>query len=115
MRNKSNRCWALTLRESKICAALYDEKGVRLVPNAQGKTSTPACLFCMDRGTFLFGDEARNFAEMSPTGYASNIKRLLTLETPDQFNRYIETSSTPFAKPGYERNSTADHSKGTRR
>ena len=75
--------------ESKISIAVYDENGVRFLK------SLPSCLFYASREKVYYGEFAKKSADTSITSYASNIKRLLIMDTASKLENYAQDSDTP--------------------
>ncbi|OQV24147.1 putative Heat shock protein hsp88 [Hypsibius exemplaris] len=75
--------------ESKISAAIYNDKGFRTITNSTGGNNLAACVFFCEKDEFLTGQNAIKHADLWPSGYASRFKSCLLLNDKKEFNKFI--------------------------
>ena len=102
--------------ESKICVAVHDSKGIRVLESAVGEKGTLSSLFYSEKENWIVGAEARDYSELSPARYVSNLKQLLKFHSIEDVNAFNAKSDTPvkfskwpLMKLGDEGNTTRQH------
>ena len=70
---ESQHVYGIDLGTTNSCIACYDEDGPRLIP-IDGDATVPSVLAC-DKGTWLVGKKAANFARLHPESAIFSIKR----------------------------------------
>ena len=104
---KSKKTIGIDLGTGFSCVSVYEGNDVVVIPNAEGKRTTPSVVFIKD-GEIRVGDSAKRSAVVNPRNTIYSVKRLMG-KTYDQvkdlsFNSIFYSPKTPsyFPIPIYD-------------
>ncbi len=69
----------IDLGTTNSCVAVYEGGEAKIIPNAEGKNTTPSVVAFVDKGEVLVGDPAKRQAITNPEKTISSIKRIMGL------------------------------------
>ncbi len=69
----------IDLGTTNSCVAVYEGGEAKIIPNAEGKNTTPSVVAFTDKGDVLVGDPAKRQAITNPEKTISSIKRIMGL------------------------------------
>ena len=69
----------IDLGTTNSCVAVYEGGEAKIIPNAEGKNTTPSIVAFTDKGDVLVGDPAKRQAITNPNKTISSIKRIMGL------------------------------------
>ncbi len=69
----------IDLGTTNSCVAVYEGGEAKIIPNAEGKNTTPSVVAFTDKGEVLVGDPAKRQAITNPEKTISSIKRIMGL------------------------------------
>lgn len=69
----------IDLGTTNSCVAVYEGGEAKIIPNAEGKNTTPSIVAFTDKGEVLVGDPAKRQAITNPEKTISSIKRIMGL------------------------------------
>jgi len=69
----------IDLGTTNSCVAVYEGGEAKVIPNAEGKNTTPSVVAFTDKGEVLVGDPAKRQAITNPEKTISSIKRIMGL------------------------------------
>ncbi|MDQ7042766.1 MAG: molecular chaperone DnaK [Sulfurimonas sp.] len=69
----------IDLGTTNSCVAVYEGGEAKIIPNAEGKNTTPSVVAFTDKGDVLIGDPAKRQAITNPEKTISSIKRIMGL------------------------------------
>lgn len=69
----------IDLGTTNSCVAVYEGGEAKIIPNAEGKNTTPSVVAFTDKGEVLVGDPAKRQAITNPDKTISSIKRIMGL------------------------------------
>jgi molecular chaperone DnaK len=69
----------IDLGTTNSCVAVYEGGEAKIIPNAEGKNTTPSVVAFTDKGAVLVGDPAKRQAITNPEKTISSIKRIMGL------------------------------------
>jgi len=69
----------IDLGTTNSCVAVYEGGEAKIIPNAEGKNTTPSVVAFTDKGDVLVGDPAKRQAITNPDKTISSIKRIMGL------------------------------------
>ncbi|HIP20851.1 MAG TPA: molecular chaperone DnaK [Sulfurimonas sp.] len=69
----------IDLGTTNSCVAVYEGGEAKIIPNAEGKNTTPSVIAFTDKGDVLVGDPAKRQAITNPEKTISSIKRIMGL------------------------------------
>jgi molecular chaperone DnaK len=69
----------IDLGTTNSCVAVYEGGEAKIIPNAEGKNTTPSVVAFTDKGDVLVGDPAKRQAITNPNKTISSIKRIMGL------------------------------------
>jgi molecular chaperone DnaK len=69
----------IDLGTTNSCVAVYEGGEAKIIPNAEGKNTTPSVVAFTDKGDVLVGDPAKRQAITNPLKTISSIKRIMGL------------------------------------
>ncbi len=69
----------IDLGTTNSCVAVYEGGEAKIIPNAEGKNTTPSVVAFTDKGETLVGDPAKRQAITNPEKTISSIKRIMGL------------------------------------
>ncbi|QSZ42419.1 molecular chaperone DnaK [Sulfurimonas aquatica] len=69
----------IDLGTTNSCVAVYEGGEAKVIPNAEGKNTTPSVVAFTDKGDVLVGDPAKRQAITNPEKTISSIKRIMGL------------------------------------
>jgi len=69
----------IDLGTTNSCVAVYEGGEAKVIPNAEGKNTTPSVVAFTDKGEVLVGDPAKRQAITNPDKTISSIKRIMGL------------------------------------
>ncbi len=69
----------IDLGTTNSCIAVYEGGEAKIIPNAEGKNTTPSVVAFTDKGEVLVGDPAKRQAITNPEKTISSIKRIMGL------------------------------------
>ena len=69
----------IDLGTTNSCVAVYEGGEAKIIPNAEGKNTTPSVVAFTDKGDVLVGDPAKRQAITNPAKTISSIKRIMGL------------------------------------
>ncbi|MCF6310590.1 MAG: molecular chaperone DnaK [Sulfurimonas sp.] len=69
----------IDLGTTNSCIAVYEGGEAKIIPNAEGKNTTPSVVAFTDKGDVLVGDPAKRQAITNPEKTISSIKRIMGL------------------------------------
>jgi molecular chaperone DnaK len=69
----------IDLGTTNSCVAVYEGGEAKVIPNAEGKNTTPSVVAFTDKGAVLVGDPAKRQAITNPEKTISSIKRIMGL------------------------------------
>ncbi|MBT5935890.1 molecular chaperone DnaK [Sulfurimonas sp.] len=69
----------IDLGTTNSCVAVYEGGEAKVIPNAEGKNTTPSVVAFTDKGDVLIGDPAKRQAITNPEKTISSIKRIMGL------------------------------------
>jgi len=69
----------IDLGTTNSCVAVYEGGEAKVIPNAEGKNTTPSVVAFTDKGVVLVGDPAKRQAITNPEKTISSIKRIMGL------------------------------------
>ena len=69
----------IDLGTTNSCVAVYEGGEAKIIPNAEGKNTTPSVVAFTDKGDVLIGDPAKRQAITNPNKTISSIKRIMGL------------------------------------
>jgi molecular chaperone DnaK len=69
----------IDLGTTNSCIAVYEGGEAKIIPNAEGKNTTPSVVAFTDKGDILVGDPAKRQAITNPEKTISSIKRIMGL------------------------------------
>jgi molecular chaperone DnaK len=69
----------IDLGTTNSCVAVYEGGEAKIIPNAEGKNTTPSVVAFTDKGDVLVGDPAKRQAITNPERTISSIKRIMGL------------------------------------
>ena len=69
----------IDLGTTNSCVAVYEGGEAKIIPNAEGKNTTPSVVAFTDKGEVLVGDPAKRQAITNPEKTISSVKRIMGL------------------------------------
>ena len=69
----------IDLGTTNSCVAVYEGGEAKIIPNAEGKNTTPSVVAFTDKGEVLVGDPAKRQAITNPDKTISSVKRIMGL------------------------------------
>lgn len=69
----------IDLGTTNSCVAVYEGREAKIIPNKEGKNTTPSVVAFTDKGEVLVGDPAKRQAITNPNKTISSIKRIMGL------------------------------------
>jgi len=69
----------IDLGTTNSCVAVYEGGEAKVIPNAEGKNTTPSVVAFTDKGEVLVGDPAKRQAITNPAKTISSVKRIMGL------------------------------------
>ncbi|WP_457744354.1 molecular chaperone DnaK [Sulfurimonas sp.] len=69
----------IDLGTTNSCVAVYEGGEAKIIPNAEGKNTTPSVVAFTDKGEVLVGDPAKRQAITNPAKTISSVKRIMGL------------------------------------
>jgi len=69
----------IDLGTTNSCVAVYEGGEAKIIPNAEGKNTTPSVVAFTDKGDVLVGDPAKRQAITNPEKTISSVKRIMGL------------------------------------
>lgn len=69
----------IDLGTTNSCVSFYDGKDVKVIPNKEGKNTTPSIVAFTDKGEILVGEIAKRQAITNPENTIFSIKRIMGL------------------------------------
>ncbi len=69
----------IDLGTTNSCVAVYEGGEAKIIPNKEGKNTTPSIVAFTDKGEVLVGDPAKRQAITNPHKTISSIKRIMGL------------------------------------
>jgi len=69
----------IDLGTTNSCVAVYEGGEAKIIPNAEGKNTTPSVVAFTDKGEVLIGDPAKRQAITNPEKTISSVKRIMGL------------------------------------
>ncbi|HIP13864.1 MAG TPA: molecular chaperone DnaK [Sulfurimonas autotrophica] len=69
----------IDLGTTNSCVAVYEGGEAKVIPNAEGKNTTPSVVAFTDKGEILVGDPAKRQAITNPEKTISSVKRIMGL------------------------------------
>jgi molecular chaperone DnaK len=69
----------IDLGTTNSCVAVYEGGEAKIIPNAEGKNTTPSVVAFTDKGEVLVGDPAKRQAITNPERTISSVKRIMGL------------------------------------
>jgi molecular chaperone DnaK len=77
--NKMSKVIGIDLGTTNSCVAVYEGGEAKIIPNKEGKNTTPSIVAFTDKGEVLVGDPAKRQAITNPDKTISSVKRIMGL------------------------------------
>ena len=74
-----SKCIGIDLGTTNSCVAVYENGEAKIIPNKEGKNTTPSIVAFTDKGEVLVGDPAKRQAITNPEKTIYSIKRIMGL------------------------------------
>ena len=84
----------IDLGTTNSCVAVYEGGEAKIIPNAEGKNTTPSVVAFTDKGEVLVGDPAKRQAITNPDKTISSVKRIMGLMMNEENAKIAQSKVT---------------------
>ncbi|MBA1432487.1 MAG: molecular chaperone DnaK [Epsilonproteobacteria bacterium] len=84
----------IDLGTTNSCVAVYEGGEAKIIPNAEGKNTTPSVVAFTDKGEVLVGDPAKRQAITNPEKTISSVKRIMGLMMNEENAKLAQSKVT---------------------
>ncbi|WP_297441475.1 molecular chaperone DnaK [Sulfurimonas sp.] len=84
----------IDLGTTNSCVAVYEGGEAKIIPNAEGKNTTPSVVAFTDKGEVLVGDPAKRQAITNPDKTISSVKRIMGLMMNEENAKLAQSKVT---------------------
>jgi len=84
----------IDLGTTNSCVAVYEGGEAKIIPNSEGKNTTPSVVAFTDKGEVLVGDPAKRQAITNPDKTISSVKRIMGLMMNEEKAKEAESKVT---------------------
>ena len=84
----------IDLGTTNSCVAVYEGGEAKVIPNAEGKNTTPSVVAFTDKGEVLVGDPAKRQAITNPEKTISSVKRIMGLMMNEENAKVAQSKVT---------------------
>jgi len=84
----------IDLGTTNSCVAVYEGGEAKIIPNSEGKNTTPSVVAFTDKGEVLVGDPAKRQAITNPDKTISSVKRIMGLMMSEEKAKEAESKVT---------------------
>ncbi len=84
----------IDLGTTNSCVAVYEGGEAKVIPNAEGKNTTPSVVAFTDKGEVLVGDPAKRQAITNPEKTISSVKRIMGLMMNEENAKIAQSKVT---------------------
>jgi len=77
MNKKNTVCIGVDLGTTNSCVSIYENGTYKIIPNSEGKNTTPSIVGFLDNGDIVVGDSAKRQAITNPLKTIDSVKRIM--------------------------------------